>query len=162
MILTTHAVTGATLATLMPNNPILGFIVGFGSHFVLDSIPHWDYSLKSSKIDKQRPLKSDIVVNKDFFKDLIKIGLDAVLGLTLSLLLLGVLRHQSILIILCGAIGGMTPDFLQFVYFKWRHEPLISLQKFHGWMHAKSDLDDRPILGILSQMVVIAIVFVLF
>jgi len=162
MILTTHAVTGATLATLMPSNPILGFAIGFGSHFVLDSIPHWDYSLKSSKRDKEKPLNSDLVINKDFFKDLIKIGIDGLLGLTLSLLLLGVLRHQSILVILCGAIGGMMPDFLQFVYFKWRHEPLVSLQKFHIWMHAKRNLKNKPVLGIFYQAVVVAAVFMLF
>ena len=49
MVLTTHAVAGATLATLVPNHPLWGFVIGFGSHFVLDSIPHWDYSLKSKK-----------------------------------------------------------------------------------------------------------------
>lgn len=158
----THAITGATLATLIPSNPVLGFAIGFGSHFILDSIPHWDYSLKSSRRDKQKPLNSDLVISKDSFEDLIKVGLDGLLGLTLALLLLGVIRHQSILIILCGAIGGMTPDFLQFIYFKWRREPLVSLQKFHIWMHAKSDLKNKPVLGIFYQVVVITIVFVLF
>ena len=161
MILTTHAVTGATLATLMPNNPALGFVIGFGSHFILDSIPHWDYELKSSRRNKLKPLQSDLIIGKDFFKDLIKIGLDGVLGLVLATLLLGGLHHQSILIILCGAIGGMTPDFLQFVYFKWRHQPLISLQKFHSWMHAKSDLKDKPVLGFFCQVAIVALVFFL-
>jgi len=161
MILTTHATVGATLATFMPGNPVLGFAIGFASHFVLDSIPHWDYKLKSSKRNKQKPLTNDIIIGKDFFNDLVKIGLDALFGLTLSLLFLGFIRHQSILTILCGAIGGMTPDFLQFIYFKWRHEPLISLQKFHIWMHAKTGLNDRPFLGILSQMAIIILAFVL-
>ncbi len=162
MILSTHAVTGAVLATLVPNNPVLGFIIGFGSHFVLDAIPHWDYKLKSSRRNKLEPLNNDLIISKDFFKDLLKIGLDAALGLFLSILLLGAIRHYSILIILCGAIGGMAPDFLQFVYFKWRHEPLISLQKFHIWMHAKSSLKNRPVLGIFCQVAVVVLVFVLF
>jgi hypothetical protein len=162
MILTTHAAVGATLATLVPSNPILGFAIGFGSHFILDGIPHWDYKLKSSKRNKQKPLTNDIIIGKDFYNDLMKIGFDAIFGLTLSLLVLGTAQHQSILIITCGALGGMAPDFLQFVYFKWRHEPLTSLQKFHIWMHAKTGLNDRPLLGIFSQIAIIAIVFVLF
>jgi hypothetical protein len=162
MILTTHASVGAALATIMPNNPVLGFVIGFGSHFILDSIPHWDYKLRSSRRNKQKPLTNDIIIGKDFYKDLVKIGLDATLGLVLSLFFLGFLQQQLILMILCGAIGGMTPDFLQFVYFKWRHEPLISLQKFHIWMHAKTGLNEKPLLGILSQVAIITIAFTLF
>ena len=162
MILTTHASVGAALATIMPNNPVLGFVIGFGSHFILYSIPHWDYKLRSSRRNKQKPLTNDIIIGKDFYKDLVKIGLDATLGLVLSLFFLGFLQQQLILMILCGAIGGMTPDFLQFVYFKWRHEPLISLQKFHIWMHAKTGLNEKPLLGILSQVAIITIAFTLF
>ncbi len=140
---------------------VFGFSIGFGSHFILDSIPHWDYKLRSSKRNKQKPLTNDIIIGKDFYIDLIKIGLDALLGLALPLFFLGFLQHQLILMILCGAIGGMTPDFLQFVYFKWRHEPLISLQKFHISMHAKTGLNDKPLLGVLCQTAIIVIAFAL-
>jgi hypothetical protein len=33
MILTTHAITGAAVASVFPNNPALGFVAGFASHF---------------------------------------------------------------------------------------------------------------------------------
>ncbi|MEI6042495.1 MAG: hypothetical protein WCQ00_02930 [bacterium] len=162
MILTTHAVTGATFTALIPKNPILGFAIGFGSHFILDSIPHWDYKLKSSRKNKEKPLNNDLVINKDFLKDLVKIGFDGLLGLSLSFILLGAFGHASLIAILFGAIGGMMPDFLQFVYFKWRHEPLVSLQKFHIWMHSKRSLNSRPIFGIFCQVMVISIVFLFY
>ena len=158
MTLTTHAIVGATLATLIPNHPILGFAVGFGSHFVLDAIPHWDYALSSMEKDEKNPMNDDMTINKYFWKDLLKIGADGVLGLMLSFILLSGIFHQSIFVVFLGAIGAMTPDALQFFYFKWRHEPLVSLQKFHRWVHSKKDLDDKPVIGILSQIVIFCLV----
>jgi hypothetical protein len=158
MTLTAHAITGATLATLIPNYPILGFIVGFGSHFILDAIPHWEYPLASVKEDKKNPMNNDMIVGKNFYRDLFKIGIDGVLGLTLSFLLLRGIFHHSLLVIFLGAAGGMAPDALQFFYFKWKHEPLISLQHFHNWIHPKISLDHEPLVGILSQIVIICLV----
>ena len=96
-----------------------------------------------------------MILNKDFLKDLIKIGFDGVLGLALSFIFLSVMGHHSLLIILCGAIGGMMPDALQFAYFKWRHEPLITLQKIHIWFHSPKGLNDRPFIGIFFQLIII-------
>ena len=163
MILTTHAVTGATLATLFPTHPIIGFAVGFSSHFLLDAIPHWDYSLRSMKGDDKNPMNTDMIINKDFLKDLLKIGADGVLGLLFSCVLLGIIFHNSFFIILLGAMAGMIPDALQFFYFKWKHEPLLSLQRFHIWVHPKINLHDRPVVGVLSQVVLICfVVFIQF
>jgi hypothetical protein len=39
MILTTHAVVGAALASFVPSHPVTAFAMGFASHFVLDAIP---------------------------------------------------------------------------------------------------------------------------
>ena len=51
MTLTTHAIFGAGLASLMPEHPVAAFIAGFASHFVLDAIPHWDYAILSESVD---------------------------------------------------------------------------------------------------------------
>jgi hypothetical protein len=136
MILTNHAIAGAALASLVPNEPLVGFTVGFLSHFVLDAIPHWDYSLQSFKEDKTNPLNSDMILDSRFLKDLFKIGLDGITGILLSYLIFIFYLKCSVWAVLSGAIGAMTPDALQFAYMKWQHEPLISLQKFHNWIHA--------------------------
>lgn len=166
MILTTHAITGAAIASTMPNHPIVGFVLGFGSHFLLDSIPHWDYKLGSISEDKENPMNTDIKINKTFIFDLSKIASDGLIGLILSLYIFAfVLNSQGnsslILATFAGAIGGMLPDALQFVYFKFRREPLVSLQKFHMFIHTKVKLNSRPLIGITSQILIILCVVAL-
>lgn len=136
MTLTAHAITGAALASLVPDQPLVGFVIGFASHFVLDAIPHWDYKLNSKKEDSNNHMNDDMVINKDFLKDILKISFDGILGLLLSLIVFNFYFKFPTLVVLSGVIGAMMPDALQFVYMKWRHEPLISLQKFHLWIHA--------------------------
>ena len=136
MILTNHAVAGAALASLVPNEPLVGFIMVFLSHFVLDAIPHWDYSLQSLKEDKDNSLNNDMILNGKFVNDIFKISLDIIIGISLSFLVFSFYLKYSVWAVLCGAIGAMTPDALQFIYMKWRHEPLVSLKKFHVWIHA--------------------------
>ncbi len=47
-----HVVFGAAVGSFIPN-PILSATAGFFSHFVLDTIPHWDpYLIKISKSRK--------------------------------------------------------------------------------------------------------------
>ena len=44
MILSTHAVVGAALASFVPSHPFAAFVIGFASHFALDTIRrpfHW-------------------------------------------------------------------------------------------------------------------------
>lgn len=159
MILTTHAITGAAIASIIPKHPILGFALGFMSHFILDSIPHWDYNLSSYTEDKINPLNNDIVISKKFIFDLFKIGLDLIIGFTFTFLFFGYSHpNYFIFALAAGAVGGILPDALQFLYFKWRKEPLVSLQKFHTWVHSKIRLNKRPFLGITTQIIIIFII----
>ncbi|KKU79639.1 MAG: hypothetical protein UY04_C0005G0014 [Parcubacteria group bacterium GW2011_GWA2_47_7] len=152
MILATHAVVGAAAANIFPGHPMMAFVVGFLSHFVLDAIPHWHYTLLSSRHDHTDPMNSDIILNKDFPLDLFKIGCDAMLGIGLAVLFLHATTPYYLSVTILGAIGGIMPDALQFAYFKWRHEPLVTLQRFHHWIHAKSNLDHQAIWGPAIQV----------
>ena len=51
MILSTHAVVGAALASFVPSHPLAALVIGFASHFALDGIPHWDYPIKSRSVN---------------------------------------------------------------------------------------------------------------
>jgi hypothetical protein len=51
MILTTHAVVGAVLASFVPSYSATAFALGFASHFILDAIPHVDYPIKSRSVN---------------------------------------------------------------------------------------------------------------
>ena len=67
MILATHGIIGAGLASFFPNNFGLAFAVSFASHFALDIIPHWDYELLSQTKNKENRLEEDIKIGKNFF-----------------------------------------------------------------------------------------------
>jgi hypothetical protein len=53
-------------------------------------------------------------------------------------------------VIALGAVAGMLPDLLQFVYSLYPQEPLKSLQRFHGWVHSKRKLAWK--IGVVSQL----------
>ena len=159
MILVTHGAVGAAIGQALKTHPILAIIAAFLSHFCLDAIPHWDYSLRSSKEDPNNQLNNDIIIGKDFYIDLVKIGCDVLAGLIIALLIARPTTFYEFLFAMATALAAMVPDFLQFFYFKWRHEPLVSLQKFHTWIHAKIKLKDRPIFGASFQAGVILLAF---
>jgi len=155
MTLATHAVVGAAIASAMPNYPVLGFVLAFASHFVLDAIPHWDYPLSSMKKDSSDRMNDDMILNKNFIADLSKIGLDVLCGILLVLLFFTVCGPHLFWVPIIGVFGAVLPDALQFAYWKWRREPLKSLQRFHLWIHARRNLNDKPLLGISSQVAII-------
>jgi len=156
MILSTHAIVGGAIASLLPSHPVLAVAAGFASHFAIDAIPHWDYQVRSiatGKTADNRKLK----VSATLFRDLALIGFDACAGLVLALLLFA--TSTTAWVIALGAIAGMLPDPLQFVHSVYPHEPLKSLQRFHSWIHSKKKLQWQ--LGVSSQAGFAALVTVL-
>ena len=159
MILATHAIAGAAVAQLFPQHPVFAFAAGFASHLALDSIPHWDYKVLSVEKDKNEPLNTDMVMGKKFIFDALRIGTDALAGLMLSIFVFFYFFHNVPLsITLIGAIAGMLPDPLQFVYWKTRSPFLLPLQKFHIWIHSKTSLKASPALGLSLQFLIIVAV----
>ncbi len=161
MVLTTHAVTGAAVASFFPSHPILAFVLAFASHFAMDSIPHWSYAILSETMNPNG--KDEFKIDKRFIYDIIRVGTDALLGIFLAMVLFSTNnsltpKNNFDLIILGGAFFGILPDALQFAYSKWHHEPLISLQKFHMWIHSKKDIKGA-LWGVTSQIILIVIVF---
>lgn len=154
MTLTTHAIVGATVASLVPQYPVLGICAAFMSHFVLDAIPHLDYPITSASINPS--VGAAMKFDKSFFVDFSRIGTDMLLGILVSLFVL--LPTRSLLIVLFGAFAGMLPDPLQFVHAHFRHEPLNSLQHFHEWVHTNYHLENAKLLGVISQLSIIGVV----
>ena len=146
MILSTHAVVGAAIATLMPDHPGLAFLGGMASHFLIDAIPHWDYPLRS--ISVARGQSRALTLNWSLFRDLGLIGLDAIVGLTVALWLYA--TPTAAAAVLLGALGAILPDPLQLAHKLWPREPLRTLQRFHVWIHSKRKL--RWPIGIASQL----------
>ena len=158
MILTTHAITGAAVASLNPTRPISGFFAGVVLHFILDAIPHWEYRIHSDSINPG--IGSTFVFDRDLFGDVLRIGSDMSLGIILSLALF--YSPQSAFAVLAGALGGVTPDALQFVYGRVRRGPIVYLQKFHEWIHSPyKKLRHMPVLGVPLQILIVAIIILL-
>lgn len=160
MVLTTHAITGAAVASVLPANPVLAFFAGVVSHYLLDMIPHWEYKLLSRTPNKNG-LEADLSINGLFVLDLARVGFDFLLGVFFVWLIFQpTLMLNSA--IWWGMIGGVLPDPLQFVYFKFRHEPMLTLQKVHHWFHSPDlKLRERPFLGIIQQSIIVLIVLAL-
>ena len=76
MTLATHAIVGAAAARLFSFHPAAAFLAAFASHFLIDAIPHWDYHLKSLRYNREHPLESDILVNRDFIFDFGKMAFE--------------------------------------------------------------------------------------
>lgn len=148
MTLTSHAIIGAAVASLIPQHPILGVAVAFASHFAVDAIPHWDYPIASSSINPHMAAK--MKYDKALVLDVVRIGGDALLGLFVSLWFFS--TKISPFVIIAAAFFAMLPDPLQFVYSRFKHEPLISLQRFHEWIHTSYRFRHAKVAGILLQI----------
>ena len=87
MILSTHAVVGAALASFVPSHPFAALVLGFASHFALDAIPHWDYPIKSRSVNPK--IAAPMVFDRALLQDAVTIGFDGVAGIISALLLFG-------------------------------------------------------------------------
>jgi hypothetical protein len=151
MILTTHAVVGAALASFVPSHPAVAFVLGFASHFILDAIPHVDYPIKSRSVNPK--IGAPMAFDKALLQDVVTIGSDGLFGMLVSLLLFS--TSANFWAVLMGAVGAMLPDPLQFAYTRWPHEPLRTLQRFHLWAHSKRQMNS-VVLGIGTQAAFVA------
>jgi hypothetical protein len=160
MTLTTHAVVGAAMASLVPNEPLLGFALGFASHFAIDSIPHWNEGhafMRSVVKNKHDVLQTRIQHGKDFLHDIAIVLADSMLGFALAVLILFYFFHVPLYIVLLGAFAGQTPDGLQFVYYIMHWRWMEPLQKFHSKIQKEST---NP-LYLLREVGLIAVVVAL-
>lgn len=158
MTLSTHIVTGAAVARIFANNPVTAFVLGWATHYILDSITHWDYKLDNYTGDRVTGLNTKLVLDKATLFDVGKVLLDILLGFSVILFIsvpsVGI--TNILLLILVGAIGGAFPDFLQFLYAIFKKSEILNiLQKFHFFVHAKDSLDDRPWIGVSMQILII-------
>jgi hypothetical protein len=120
MILSTHAIVGGAIASLMPSHPVFAFFTGVASHFAIDAIPHVDYPLYS--ITVRRSANSALTLNWLLLQDFGLITLDAFAGLAIVLWLYA--PPGAITAVLAGALGAMLPDPLQLLQKLYPREPL--------------------------------------
>ncbi len=150
MILASHAIIGAAVGRLFPSSPLSGFIAGLLSHYAMDAIPHWDYTLPS--IFERKKSGAGRVPGRE----VAYAGIDFIIGILLSFAIFPTgLGNPGTLSFLSGIIGGVLPDALQFFYLFYKGEPIHSHQKFHNAVHARWHLKNRPRIGIPLQTAIV-------
>src|SRR5271154_893803 len=113
MILSTHAIVGGAIASLVPSHPLLAVVAGFASHFAIDAIPHWDYPLQSIALGKGADNRR-LRLSRSMLTDLAVTAVDACVGLVLALWLFA--TPASVWVVALGASAAMLPDPLQFAH----------------------------------------------
>ncbi|MFH1455254.1 MAG: hypothetical protein ABIF22_02970 [bacterium] len=160
MILTPHAIVGATLANIFPNDPALGFGLAFFSHYILDMLPHTDYDINNFLEQKTQTVKS---IFKSFGSALhfSFTLLDLIVAIILCILFF-VRDEKTAIITLLGIVGGLLGDFFQFMYYKYKNQPWIFLQKIHDKTHNIYKIKIKPILGYFAQLTLITLVLFIY
>lgn len=145
MILAPHAIIGIAISRVVTTSPVVAFFVALLSHFFADMVPHWEYKISESI---HPDTSKEIIINKEFLTDVLKIGTDIVFGVLISFWLF---YDNNPYFIIMSRMGGIFPDFLQFLYGKIKIKPLIIFKGFHDSFHAQR-LQGKTVLGIAYQL----------
>jgi hypothetical protein len=152
MILSVHVIFGSAVASLVPTHPVLGFTLGFVSHFALDAIPHRDYKLISLENSSGNRVSIIDDLNKKFkfLRDVFLVSLDALIGICLSFLFF--FNPLYPVVFFFGIAGSLLPDFLTFVYIFIKHKSLSLFYNLHvDFIHSKNILKVNQLAGVFLQ-----------
>lgn len=170
MILTIHSVVAAATANQIAI-PWIAWLAAFISHFILDAIPHREYSLENAKYGWK---------NKKFWILAIKVAIDLIAGF-IFIIVFTHDRSNLFKNIVAGFIG-LIPDGLTILYYITKKNSLNqflsgqfihgalsfpihsfwniinkSLEKFYFGFHNKLHLIKMPSLlwGIINQFIIL-------
>ena len=146
MILTSHILVGAAIGSKL-GNPFLVAILAFGSHFVLDFLPHFEeYSIKNLKKKK---------IDMRFLKDFSKVIIDLSVGFLIVIFLS--YNNDNLTNILIGAFFGALPDGISFIGFFLKNKILLPLKRIHERVHIFKYKKVSSSIKILIQIMVVGI-----
>lgn len=163
MLFTTHALTGAAIGAAV-QNPVLAFVLGFASHHILDSIPHFDqgsFYIEEDKGPEWAGAKYDDSVPKFKVKrDWAILFADWFVAGVIFLYLGSRLPASRWLPLICGALGGLMPDIFDVSpLWKYKFRRLrigAAFHKFHDFFHWP--LSVRYIyIGLATQIIVLSL-----
>ncbi len=146
MLLATHAITGAIVGRASPD-PVVAFVIGFISHFLLDMIPHGDAGLNKDYRNNQKIRRAVAYVT-----------MDAVLTVYLILGIRQAHQFDDGANVSAGIAGGLLPDFLIGLYYVLKPQWLEKFHDLHFFFHnfIVNRRRDIPLsLGIGLQAVII-------
>jgi phosphatidylglycerophosphatase A len=149
MTLTTHATLGAVIGHAV-GNPVLAFVFGFISHFMIDMIPHGDTGLADNYKVHKKSKKAALAY----------VMVDAIFAIFFVLMLANTKDLTSMQNFTWGIIGGVLPDLLTGVYEITKSKTLKWFNTVHFFFHdyfVKRKGDVPLKYAILGQIVFIAL-----
>jgi len=118
MVLTPHMLIGAAIGSQVSSS-WLAFLFGLISHYLIDSIPHWEYIDRANASDPGHVKQ---------------ILLDFVIGI---ILILALVWSDLNMIIVIAVMGSILPDFLHGMCYnfniKWLKPHLLMHHKIHSF-----------------------------
>lgn len=144
-MLACHIIAGAVIASKINSVPV-ALTIAFFSHYLLDMVPHWEYSLQDLK-EKNRG---------KFFPKISKLITDIIIGFSLVFFFF---PHQPIIFI--GSLFGILPDILTFVYWLFPSKIMTIYHNLHSKTHFWKTKKIPVILGISTQvaLILVSIIF---
>ena len=162
MLLGPHMLVGAAIAASAPNI-FPGLLFAFLSHFILDRIPHWEYSVEPLKQMKTKGVKYCMPVLR-------RIILDLILGLITLLAAASLSKNDaSFAIYILGAGFAVLADGFSFILFLAPKNAMLSkfLRSFyvlHQRIHFNKKTRPPLRIGLSTQAiaVLLALYFIVF
>jgi hypothetical protein len=166
MLLVTHVAVGAALGEAvrgLPDAPLIAFVLGWISHYVLDALPHWEklYGEKFPSFETQASVK------KWPRASVISASIDVLL--TVLFLAYFVWRDPNgpfyVNPVFWGGLGAILPDLLTNTPFFsgiWGKWPFFKQERFiHKYFHISRDsqIHMPKYLGLITQLVIFVAAF---
>lgn len=139
MLVSSHALIGASLARLIPN-PLLGYPLALGFHFLADLIPHWDFRTRQARRSKLNTA-------------LISLS-DAAIGFWLGFIIFKTTIPLTYLFPMM--LVAQLPDWLEGPYhiFDWNFPPFSSIKNLQSRFHRKLGLP----WGLVWQILIVVLI----
>lgn len=142
MFLTSHA-TAALWITTKTDDPLLAFVLGFVSHFVLDIIPHGDETIGHHIADMRKR-----------YYYLAKVALvDVIFSIAMVWFYVSQKTDISRLVIACAVFGSWLPDFMWLANIKLKWRSLTIYTKIHDRIHRIINYQYSPVYGVPFQII---------
>ncbi len=165
MILSVHFITGAAITKLIPNK-LIAYPLAFLSHFLLDAIPHADYSLKGISSGWKK---------KSFYSAVGNLTLDVLAGVVFTVVFSMAFDNFDIQKALIGGFLGILPDFLNLLSYLFHNKNFLFFirggelrpidefkiqtqnryYRFHHCVHNKSE--PKGLFGVFTQAIIFLI-----
>ena len=144
MLATSHALTAGVILKTFPD-PRISLPLAFLSHFVLDLIPHWDFTTYRGNHGALT-----LAGEKDRFKLAFLAGGDVLGGLGLTF---WIFSDLSPTLLFATIIFAQLPDWLEMPYYFWgiNFAPSRWVKKLQSKVHSRRRLP----WGLLTQLLVI-------